>query len=644
MTTLASYDKILLIEDNPSDARLVREAFTESGANVQLKHCASLQEAIRYLEQNAIDVVLLDLGLPDAGGLEGLSEIDRVSPRTPIIILTGNDDQAAALRALRRGAQDHLVKGECDSDSLTRSVRYALERQSTVNHRSDLLSAIARELKVPVETLHASLHPLLEANGSALTERQLGMLRRVHNTLETLRRFHEGMLDLAREKDGPMRYEIAGLGGARVVEEIKRGMARKLATLQGDGAEPAQSFVQSSLGDELDSWAPSVTAEPPVRLLLLEDNPGDARLLAEILKDAGITAELDQSVCLTDALQHLAKGTYDVALIDLGLPDAAALEAVSEVVRIAPRTPIVVTTGRDDEAAAAEAVRKGAQDYLVKGRIDGRVLGRSIRFARERQRTVNLRYELLEAIALELRHPIHVVLGYVHLLLETIPDPLREDQVRALYGVLETTRTLRRLGEAMLDVAGAEKGPLRRELGQAGVPELIEALKRNMAARLAAAPEDHRGARTQRSVPASASASSGPEPLFRRVLRRLGPRTKQVLLVDPDYDSRTIIRTALEGGRYEVVEAEKESDILKHLVSESIQLAVVEPQTPEIAAPGALDEVRKVATFFKVPMLLVDTGDTNANGERGPQQEYRISKPFTPEQFLFAIDHVLGRA
>lgn len=637
-------EKILLIEDNPADARLVREALLEAGCSAQLKHCSSLQEAIRHLEQGAADVILLDLGLPDATGLEGMSEIDRVAPRTPIIILTGNDDDAEALRALRRGAQDHLVKGSCDGDALLRSIRHALGRQGTANLRSDLLAALARELKAPVDTLHESLRLLLETNGAALSERQRTMLQRVHNTVETLRRFHEGMLDMAREEDGPMRYQLAGLGGARVVEEIKRRMARKLAELEGDGSEPAQSFAEHSLDGSTDFWAPAAHETLPERIFLLEDNPGDARLIAEILAEAGIAAPVDRSPCLSDAAQRLAQATYDVALIDLGLPDASALEAVSEVTRLAPRTPVLVITGRDDDTAADAALRHGAQDYLVKGRIDAEALRRSIRFARERQRTVNLRSELLEAIAFELRHPIHVVLGYVHLLLETIPDPLREDHAKILYEVLDTTQTLRRLAEAMLDVAGAERGPLRREISQAGVAKVIEALKQNMANRLAASVVERR---IERMPPPGASPSgSRPGRLFRRMLGRLAPQRKQVLVVDPDYDSRTILKTALEGGHYEVVEAEKEADVLRHLVSENVQLAVVEPQAPDIAMPGVLDEVRKIATFFKVPLVLLDTGEAEGKVGRSQDtaQEFHISKPFTPEQFLFAVDHVLGRA
>jgi DNA-binding response OmpR family regulator len=375
--------------------------------------------------------------------------------------------------------------------------------------------------------------------------------------------------------------------------------------------------------------------------LLLEDNPGDARLVREILSDSSLPIELSTSGCLTDSVRRLETETHDVILVDLGLPDASALEAVSEVARLAPRSCLIVLTGRDDDATAMEALNKGAQDYLIKGKVDAAILARSIRFARERQRTVNLRAELLEAIAHELRNPIHVVLGYAHLLLEKIPDPLTPDQAQILGNVLATTRTLRRLSDAMLDLAGAEKGPLREELRNADAAEVIDELKRRMMHLLAVAGErDPVLAKPIATGQVNGGKPPGPGRLFRRMLRRLGKQPKQVLLIDPDYDSRTIIRTALESGAFQVVESCKESEVLDHLVSDKIALAVFERHTPDLAAPQVFDHVRRVAAYCDIPVLMLDA-DGRQN-HRAP--EYRISKPFTPEQLLFAVDHALGRA
>lgn len=646
--TKTQYQKILLIEDDPGDARLVREALRETGSHdIELSHCNSLADALNHLQQQSTDLILLDLGLPDATGLAALPEIDRVSPRTPVIILTGLDDDAAAVDALRAGAQDHLLKGRFTGDSLLRSARYALERQRTFNLRSGLLEGIARQLKTPVDAILTSVQLLREASPTTLTERQSQMLERTFNTAETLHRFHEGMLDLARADEGPLRYQINGFGGACVIAEIKRRMAKALASIQGEGAAEVHAFAEQTLADAADGVAAATNAAAPIRVLVLEDNPGDARLVQEILAEADLQVEVETSANLSDTVRRLEEASYDVVLVDLGLPDASALEAVSEVTRLAPRASIIVLTGTDDDHTAAEALKKGAQDYLIKGQVDADVLVRSIRFARERQRTVNLRAELLEAIAHELRNPVHVVLGYAHLLLEKVPDPLTPEQAQTLGNVLATTRTLRRLSEAMLELAGADKGPQRAELLNADATEVVNEIKRRMA-HLVAIGADHDAIPYRMPQATAAGKPVGAGRLFRRMLRRLRKQPKHVLVIDPDYDSRTIIRTALESGAFDVVEATDESDVLSHLVSDKIGLAVFERQTPHLTSPEVFDEVCKVAAFFDVPMLFLDehsngNGNGIGNGNK-PLSEHRISKPFTPEQLLFAVDHVMGRA
>jgi diguanylate cyclase (GGDEF)-like protein/PAS domain S-box-containing protein len=122
-------------------------------------------------------------------------------------------------------------------------------------------------------------------------------------------------------------------------------------------------------------------------LLLVEDNPGDALLLREMLNDQGLRqANFAHVERLSDAEKHLAEHEVDIILLDLGLPDAHGLGAVQRARAVAPRVPLVVLTSLDDEAMAAQALQEGAQDYLIKGQIDGRSLLRSLRYSLERKR------------------------------------------------------------------------------------------------------------------------------------------------------------------------------------------------------------------------------------------------------------------
>jgi diguanylate cyclase (GGDEF)-like protein len=119
---------ILLIEDNPGDARLFQELARASEFPFEVVHCETLSGALDLLADCKPELALLDLGLPDATGLEGVCRIRRAAPDSPLIVLTGLDDETLAIEALKQGAQDYLVKGNIGSNSLRRALRYALER------------------------------------------------------------------------------------------------------------------------------------------------------------------------------------------------------------------------------------------------------------------------------------------------------------------------------------------------------------------------------------------------------------------------------------------------------------------------------------------------------------------------------------
>jgi diguanylate cyclase (GGDEF)-like protein/PAS domain S-box-containing protein len=126
-----SIKTLLLVEDNPGDARLLREMLKEQGMHqTELMHVESLTEAEKQLAEHAVDLILLDLGLPDAHGLEALRRAHAAAPHVPLVVLTGFDDEMLAGQALQEGAQDYLLKGQIEARGLLRSLRYALERKA----------------------------------------------------------------------------------------------------------------------------------------------------------------------------------------------------------------------------------------------------------------------------------------------------------------------------------------------------------------------------------------------------------------------------------------------------------------------------------------------------------------------------------
>ena len=123
-----------------------------------------------------------------------------------------------------------------------------------------------------------------------------------------------------------------------------------------------------------------------IKVLLIEDNPGDIRLIQEMLKEAGVKFKMNLADRLSTGLEHLMKGAPDVILLDLGLLDSQGFDTFKRVHTQVSHVPIIVLTGLADKTLALKAVREGAQDYLVKSQIDNNLLVRAVRYAIERKR------------------------------------------------------------------------------------------------------------------------------------------------------------------------------------------------------------------------------------------------------------------
>ncbi len=121
--------KVLLIEDNPGDARLVQEMLREAGGDFSIDVAERLASGLEFLASQNIDVVLLDLNLPDSHGLGTFTRLQTQFPHLPVVIKTGSRDEALGIHAVQLGAQDYLVKGQVDSELLRRSIVYAVGRK-----------------------------------------------------------------------------------------------------------------------------------------------------------------------------------------------------------------------------------------------------------------------------------------------------------------------------------------------------------------------------------------------------------------------------------------------------------------------------------------------------------------------------------
>jgi len=194
-------------------------------------------------------------------------------------------------------------------------------------------------------------------------------------------------------------------------------------------------------------------------ILLIEDNPGDARLIREMLDEQGShTTKLTLVDCMRAAEGHLVAHPVDIILLDPGLPDAQGLSAIRRVHAAAPRVPLVVVTGYDDELLAEQALQEGAQDYLVKGQIERRSLLRALRYATERKRLEQLKDEFVSTVSHELRTPLTSITGSLGLLMGNAAGNLPPPMARLLAIAHTNSQRLVRLVNDILDIEKMEAG------------------------------------------------------------------------------------------------------------------------------------------------------------------------------------------
>ena len=182
------------------------------------------------------------------------------------------------------------------------------------------------------------------------------------------------------------------LGRALTMEDVRLVHAAVMAAYEacapdeiGDG--PNQ-FTPSATGWYKAIVSMSGIARAPI--LIVEDDPGDARLVREMLADADLGLPIESVATLAEARQRLRQPVSCV-LLDLGLPDSTGLETVTAVLNVAPEAAVVVLTGLAEEKAGSQAVAAGAQDYLVKGRVDAAMLAHATRYAIERKQAEQAR-------------------------------------------------------------------------------------------------------------------------------------------------------------------------------------------------------------------------------------------------------------
>jgi len=252
---------VLLIEDNPGDADLVRLRLVESNPSVDVSCVNRLADGIASLKKNVPSLVLLDLNLPDSQGAETFRKVLENAPDVPVVILSGQDDQALAVKALHQGAQDYLVKGGLTSENLDRALRYAVERQALlrslemsrkqqIEFKNQFLSHVSHELRTPLTCIHQYVTILLDGLAGEMTPEQREHLNTVLKSVNQLGAMVRDLLEAARAESRKITLDLRCVS---IQELIRLAVAMMRATA-------AQKRVGLEVGVE--SSIPFVHGDP----------------------------------------------------------------------------------------------------------------------------------------------------------------------------------------------------------------------------------------------------------------------------------------------------------------------------------------------------------------------------------------------
>ncbi len=215
--------KILLVEDEQADANLVEDMlFMKEKYHWTIKHVTRLQEALKSLGEETFDVVVLDLFLPDAGGLDTLKKFMEGNkfPKLPIVVTTGLKDGEIGKQALRNGAQDYLIKGQITGDLFVRTVEYAIERKDLERLKDEFISYVNHELSNPLAVIKEGISQVSEGLLGTINDQQKHYLERTIANVNRLIRITEDLLDSTKLELGKLSLQKERFNFVELVEQV----------------------------------------------------------------------------------------------------------------------------------------------------------------------------------------------------------------------------------------------------------------------------------------------------------------------------------------------------------------------------------------------------------------------------------------
>ena len=496
--------RVLVVEDNMADADFVREAF--SGQPHELHHVIRIADALAYLAAHTTDLIVLDLSLPDASGLEGLRRLRQAFPEIPVVVLTGMNDEFLGMRAVQEGAEDYLLKSEITEHLIYRAAQYAVERHRSRAREAVLAveEALLNETRTLMEIMRDPVvaigrtGKIIEANEAALKVTGLqrdkligtdfpGCFTAPEKARERCQQlFVQGSFSdyplTIRHQDGRLTDVLCNAAAYR------DGRGKVLGALAVLRSMPASNSMPVHRARRVSS-DPSEAA--PLRVLLVEDNMADADFIREVFSDR--PHQMHHVMRIADALACVAAQETDLILLDLSLPDASGLEGLRIIRDAVPGLPVVVLTGSPDDSLTTLALKEGAEDFLLKSEITEKLIHRTVRYAVERrcsreqekqlaveqaaraesERMNQAKDRFLAVLAHELRNP----LAPLHFALEILQRPGAGESAlkQARHSMRRQVTQLARLVDDLVDVGRINSNKLNLHTERISVARIVNA-------------------------------------------------------------------------------------------------------------------------------------------------------------------------
>jgi signal transduction histidine kinase len=318
--------QVLLVEDNASDARLLREMFsTEKAGSFELSHLTHMRDAEDRLAKGGVDIVLLDMGLPDEHGLDTLRRARAAAPEVVMIVMTGLEDEELAAQAMKEGAQDYLIKGQIENRALPRALRHAIERhrmqvetdlirKHQVQLRDEFLSHVSHELRSPLTSIYSFSTIIADGLAGKTSPQQDEYLQIILRNVGQLQSMIEDLLQVTQAQEGKLSVELQSVS-------VNEAITYAVDTLQGTAAEKEINLSFEPCADLPAAYADATRVRQILTILLdnamkftpdggavkvaATPHESDANLLLVEVSDTGCGIDLE-------AAEHIFEHLYQV--------------------------------------------------------------------------------------------------------------------------------------------------------------------------------------------------------------------------------------------------------------------------------------------------------------------------------------------